>query len=109
VLAGRPEELILRHAGELVLEVDLLDVPGRAVGDPLPPVTEAAIASAGLEHVHEGGTLTVYGAGQPRWRLEPQFERIPTPDLAARTVRRGTLEDVFLRTTGHALVEGSEA
>jgi lipooligosaccharide transport system ATP-binding protein len=109
VLAGRPDELILRHAGELVLEVDLADAPGRAAADPLPPVTASAIDSAGLEHVYEGGTLTVYGAGRPRWSLEPQFERIPTPEQAPRVVRRGTLEDVFLRTTGHALVEGERA
>jgi lipooligosaccharide transport system ATP-binding protein len=105
VLAGRPDELILRHAGELVLEVDLTDVPGRAPDAPLPTVTAAAIGSGELDHAWVDGTLTVYGAGLPRWQLEQQFERIPTPDAAARTIRAGTLEDVFLRTTGHALVE----
>ncbi len=108
VLAGRPAQLIEEHAGELVLEVDLGDVPGRGARDPLPPVTAAALAASGLDHAWEGGTLTVYGAGQPRWRLDQQFERIPTPDAAPRVVRRGTLEDVFLRTTGHALVEADE-
>jgi lipooligosaccharide transport system ATP-binding protein len=108
VLAGRPGELIERHAGELVLEVDLADLPGRGADTPLPPVTHAAITTGELEHVYEGGTLTVYGAGRPRWQLEQAFERIPTPEAAPRTIRRGTLEDVFLRTTGHALVEGAE-
>jgi lipooligosaccharide transport system ATP-binding protein len=108
-LAGRPRELIRRHAGALVLEVDMADAPGRRPADPLPAVTTAAIASAGLDHEYEGGTLTVYGAGMPRWQLEPLFDRIPTPDTAPRAVRRGTLEDVFLRTTGHALVEGDRA
>jgi lipooligosaccharide transport system ATP-binding protein len=102
VLAGRPGDLIAEHAGELVLEVDLGDAS-------LPPVTAAAIAASGLAHEHDAGVLTVYGAGEPRWRLEQQFERIPTPDDAVRAVRRGSLEDVFLRTTGHALVEGDEA
>jgi lipooligosaccharide transport system ATP-binding protein len=107
VLAGRPAELIAEHAGELVLEVDLADIPGREEDAPLPTVTAAAIASEGLEHVYEGGTLTVYGAGTShRWALEEAFARIPTPDAAVRVVRRGTLEDVFLRTTGHALSEG---
>ncbi len=109
VLAGRPAELIDRHAGELVLEADLSDIPGRAFTDPLPPVTAAAIATSELDHAWVDGTLTVYGAGLQRWKLEQLFERIPVPDAAIRTVRRGTLEDVFLRTTGHALVEGAEA
>lgn len=105
VLTGRPADLILEHAGELVLEVDLDGLPGREPDAPLPPVTAAAIAASELDHVFEGGVLTVYGAGTARWKLEQQFERIPTPDAALRVIRRGTLEDVFLRTTGHALVE----
>jgi lipooligosaccharide transport system ATP-binding protein len=109
VLTGRPLELIETHVGELVLEVDLSDVAGREQHSPLPAVTLAAISTAGLDHVHEGDTLTVYGAGTPAWKLEGDFERIPTPTGARRIVRRGTLEDVFLRTTGHALVEGEEA
>jgi len=106
VLAGRPDELIAEHAGELVLEAELGEVPGRALDAPLPPVTAAAIATSGLEHAFVDGTLTVYGAGLRRWQLEQHFERIPTPEAAPRSVRRGSLEDVFLRTTGHALVEG---
>jgi hypothetical protein len=83
------------------------EIDYRAEDAPLPTVTAAAIASEGLEHVYEGGTLTVYGAGTShRWALEESFARIPTPDAAVRIVRRGTLEDVFLRTTGHALSEG---
>jgi lipooligosaccharide transport system ATP-binding protein len=108
VLTGRPAELIETHVGELVLEVDLADIPGRAEDAPLPNVTLAAISTAKLEHVYEGDTLTVYGAGTPAWKLEGDFERIPTPTGARRVVRRGTLEDVFLRTTGHALIEGEE-
>ncbi|MCB0881500.1 MAG: ABC transporter ATP-binding protein, partial [Thermoleophilia bacterium] len=109
VLAGRPQQLILDHAGELVLEVDLSDAPGHAAGDPLLANVLAALDSSELEHVYEGGTLTVYGAGQASGSLEQQFERIPSPDGASRVTRRGTLEDVFLRTTGHALIEGADA
>ena len=105
VLAGRPAELIDRHAGELVLEADFTDIPGRRADEPLPPVTAAAIASSELDHTWVDGTLTVYGAGLQRWKVEQLFERIPVPEAALRAVRRGTLEDVFLRTTGHALVE----
>lgn len=105
VLSGRPAELIATHAGELVLEVDLADVPDRSPQDALPPVTLAAITAAGLEHVHDGGTLTVYGSRAARSELEDAFERIPTPESAPRVIRPGTLEDVFLRITGHALVE----
>jgi lipooligosaccharide transport system ATP-binding protein len=108
VLTGRPAELITQHVGELVLEADLTELAERAPEDPLPAVTLAAINSAGLDHSFEGGTLTVYGGGLPGWKVEGDFERIPTPGGVRRIIRRGTLEDVFLRTTGHALIEADE-
>lgn len=105
VLVGSPAQLIAKHAGEIVFEVDLSEVPERPMDAALPAVTTAAISSSGLDHIYEGGVLTVYGSGEPRWQLEQLFERVPLPGSPPITIRKGTLEDVFLRSTGHALVE----
>ncbi|MCW2960108.1 MAG: transporter [Thermoleophilia bacterium] len=105
ILEGRPAELIAEHAGGVVFEADLTDVAADGAPAQLPAVTTAAMASTGLDHVYESGTLTVYGAGQDPAGVEAAFARIPLPAGTTHVVRRGTLEDVFLRITGHALAE----
>jgi lipooligosaccharide transport system ATP-binding protein len=91
IAEGRPDELIARYVGREVVEIDLSAAASES--PPLPPTANGEWRS---ERV--GDVLYVY------LKDGPSEERI----LAALagfdfTLRRATLEDVFLTLTGHAL------
>lgn len=100
VLEGTPKALIAGHVGTLVLEADL----GEHVAT-VPSMTLDAIERAGLEHAYADGTLSVYAPGRSRTDAETLLESIPVGDASQRALRAGSLEDVFLRTTGYQLRE----
>jgi len=87
---GVPAELVLRHARREVVEAH-----GADFGDP-----SALAGEGGAAEVH-GDRLSIYtGEGEAVYHRIVQ--RFPA---AQATLRRATLEDVFLRLTGRALRE----
>ena len=103
IVEGTPGELIHRHVGSAVLEAEYV----HAVREPEPEAL-AAIERAGLDHDFAEGVLTVYGAGAPSGGVEAALASVPTPTATARSIRKGSLEDVFLRIAGHE-IRGDEA
>ncbi len=92
---GSPEELIARHAPGEIAEIE--GAPREAA---------AAVAEAGLRHEAAGERLRVY---PPDERAGAWIRELCARMPARRTVmRRGTLEDVFLRLAGRALPDGAD-
>jgi lipooligosaccharide transport system ATP-binding protein len=89
IAEGRPEELIARHVGREVVEIQLS-------GAPAPPSLPAANGAWRSERV--GDVLYLYlHDGAPDERIGAALAGFDV------TRRRATLEDVFLTLTGHAL------
>ncbi len=90
LVEGAPEELVARHAGRRVIEIDSPD-----------PALHAFIADKGVQLDDLGDKLIIYTPeGSDLHRvIQERFcvERC--------TFRNGTLEDVFLRLTGRELRE----
>jgi lipooligosaccharide transport system ATP-binding protein len=91
VAEGRPGDLVAAHVGAEVIEVHLADQAGS-------DGVAARLAAAAWRAERVGGMLYLYLG-----------DREPGPDVFELlaglefTRRRATLEDVFLRLTGHAL------
>jgi lipooligosaccharide transport system ATP-binding protein len=90
LVEGAPRELIRKHAGNSVIEVD----------QPLPELIEFIQAQA-IAHEDLGGRLVIYS------EQRNDLEEILRTDYCTQscTFRTGTLEDVFLRLTGRGLRE----
>jgi lipooligosaccharide transport system ATP-binding protein len=87
---GRPRELVARHARREVVEAH-----GADFGDP------AALAGPEGEAEVHGDRVSVY-TGRGEEVYHDLVRRFPGADV---TLRRATLEDVFLRLTGRGLRE----
>ncbi|MDR5708959.1 MAG: ABC transporter ATP-binding protein [Armatimonadota bacterium] len=95
VAEGPPRELVERYAGREVVEVQLApDGPAAAVVERLRPLAEAHEVTGDrvLLHTRDGE------------RVVHQMRSLDLP-IEGVTLRRATLEDVFLRLTGRRLRE----
>jgi len=93
--AGRPRDLIDTEVGREVVELIVAD------GDADRLITALAHATRG--HHRRGDVVSFFAADGEAVYLAARDTAIP---IALRAIRRATLEDVFLRVTGHALREG---
>jgi lipooligosaccharide transport system ATP-binding protein len=92
VAVDTPAALIAAHAAPHVVEIELTDVEACGAADEL-----RAVATAGAEEF--GGRLLLYGDDGERMMKDVIGITCGRP----AHLRRGTLEDVFLRITGHGL------
>ena len=96
VAVDTPSALIAAHAAPHVVEVDMADVEDLGIEDGL-----RALATRGSEAF--GGRLLIY-ADDAEVLMKAVVE---TTGGRPAHLRRGTLEDVFLRITGHGLASAS--
>ncbi|MDR7482800.1 MAG: ABC transporter ATP-binding protein [Armatimonadota bacterium] len=98
VAEGAPADLIRAHVGREVVELHGLARDGEAA----PGLDRALAAAAGLADAHEvAGDLVLFYTADG----EALLHRIRAAgvDVEAATLRRATLEDVFLKLTGRML------
>ena len=89
---GKPAELVKKHAGEEVMEVDY--------DEKLLPTLKEAFPDAEFERL--GDRLQIF-TDKPHGVFEGFLKHHPFQNVA---IRNANLEDVFLKLTGRGLREG---